>query len=161
MFQPQTTPYSPFASYGGATGQDQTQNTFASYQPPGLGPLSGGPIEFDNPIFSPVASYPALPANLHQSRYNTMDAPATDDLVAQETLARAYQPELKVCTRMRLWHEYKAYLGAGSSGGAEEIKSGNHRRVCKGRSHICRQNLGKLWSEHKFVRLTHVLSDVT
>jgi len=102
MFQPQPTTYSPFASYGGATGQDHGQNSFNSYQPPSLGPLSGGPVEFDNPVFSPVASYPALPVSLHQGRYSTMAAPATDDLTAQETLARAYQPELKVCARMRL-----------------------------------------------------------
>jgi len=101
MFQPQPTPYSPFASYGGATSQDQEQNTFTSYQPPGLGPLSGGPLEFDNPVFSPVASYPALPLNLHQSRYGAMAAPTTDDLAAQETLARGYQPELKVRAQLR------------------------------------------------------------
>jgi hypothetical protein len=102
MFQPKATPYSPFASYGGATGQDQEQNSFISYHPPGLGPLSGGPIEFDNPVFSPVASYPALPLSNPQSRYSTMATQPTNDLAAQETLARAYQPELKVCARMRL-----------------------------------------------------------
>lgn len=102
MFQPQPTPYSPFVSYGGATGQDQEQNTFSSYPPAGLGPLGGGPLEFDGPVFSPVASYPALPLNPHQSRYGAMASPTADDLAAQETLARAYQPDLKVRARPRL-----------------------------------------------------------
>jgi len=113
MFQPQPTPYSPFPSYGAATGQDQGQNTFTSYQPHGLGSLSGGPIEFDNPIFSPVASYPALPVNIHQNRYSAMAAPTTDDLTTQETLARGYQPELKVGARQQPGHEYNAYVDLG------------------------------------------------
>lgn len=95
MFHPQPTPYPPFASYGGATEQDPERNAY-NYQSTGLGLGSGGPIEFDNPVFSPVAGYRALPVNLHQNRYGAMTTPPADDLTAQEALARGYQPELKV-----------------------------------------------------------------
>ncbi len=95
MFQPQPTPYTPFSSYGGATGQDQEQSAY-NYQSPGLGLCSGGPIEFNHPIFSPVASYRALPLNLQQNRYGAMATPPSDDLADQEALARGYQPESKV-----------------------------------------------------------------
>ncbi len=95
MFQPQPTPFSPFLSYGGATDQDQEQSAY-NYQSSGLGLGSGGSIEFDNPVFSPVSNYRALQLNPQHNRYGTMNAPLNDDLEAQEALARNYQPESTV-----------------------------------------------------------------
>lgn len=95
MFQRQPAPYTPFSSYGGATDQDQEQSAY-NYQSSGLGLGSGGPIEFDNPVFSPISSYRALPLNPQHNRYGAMAAQPSDDLAAQEALARSYQPELTV-----------------------------------------------------------------
>jgi hypothetical protein len=95
MFQPQATPFNPFSSYGGATDQDQEQSAY-NYPTPGLGIGSGGPIEFDPPVFSPIASYRPLPLNVQPNRYGAMASPPSDDLAAQEALARGYQPEMKV-----------------------------------------------------------------
>lgn len=119
MFQPQPTPFSPFASYGAQNGQgqDQDQNTYYS-QTSGLRGLSGGPIVFDNPTFSPVgagfAPQSSLPPNLDFPKhdlYGAMDAPPSDDLATQEALARGYQPESKVrsCGWIDIGHQ--AYMG--------------------------------------------------
>jgi hypothetical protein len=119
MFQPQPTPYSPFASYGATRQQSSGHDDYqyqSSHLPQGLG--SGGPIVFDSPVFSPVAfgALPALPPlNINQARYNSaMDTPPNDDLATQEALARQYQPELKVrkkCSRERILRIHKADMG--------------------------------------------------
>lgn len=95
MFRPQPSSYAAFASYGAArqhnAGQDDYQFQ-SSHLPIGL--ASGGPIVFDNPVFAP-AGFGAT-----QLR-PAMDTPPNDDLVAQEALARQYQPELKVRKKAR------------------------------------------------------------
>jgi hypothetical protein len=80
--------------------------------------LSGGPIVFDNPIFSPVgagfAPQSSLPPNLDFAKHNiydTMNAPPSDDMVAQEALARGYQPESKVRSCGWIYIGHKAYIG--------------------------------------------------
>ncbi|KFY15618.1 hypothetical protein V491_05618 [Pseudogymnoascus sp. VKM F-3775] len=98
MFQPQATPFASFAytstipnnnPHGDYNFQTTTSN---------LGLNSGGPITFDEPIFNPVGSFGNLnqQINLPQRYNNTMDTPpVTNDLEAQQALARDYQPDLK------------------------------------------------------------------
>jgi len=107
MFQPQATPFSSFVY--GASIQNNNNAGGAEYNFHGavananLGLNSGGPITFDEPIFSNLGIIGSF-GNLNQhlnlpQRFNntTMNAPpVADDLATQEALARGYQPELKV-----------------------------------------------------------------
>jgi hypothetical protein len=110
MFQPQATPFSSFAyvapipNNNAGGGEYNFQNAATS-----LGLNSGGPITFDEPIFSSigVGSFGNLNQHLNLAqRFNsTMDTPpAADDLAAQEALARAYQVDLKVWTSMSSYY---------------------------------------------------------
>jgi hypothetical protein len=95
MFQPQPTPYAPFSPYGAQNEQDHAGQTSYNYQSTaGLGALSGGPIVFDNPVFSPIGSFRAL--NIRPGQYSDAMATPPNDLEAQESLARSYQPDIDV-----------------------------------------------------------------
>lgn len=95
MFQPQPTPYSPFSSYGLTAPIPE----FPGFQPAGVVD-NGGPTQFRDPIFSPVASNnlnAAAPLsfnhnNSHGARRYKMD---NNDMDAQEALARDFQPALE------------------------------------------------------------------
>ncbi|KAE8440836.1 hypothetical protein EG329_006398 [Mollisiaceae sp. DMI_Dod_QoI] len=99
MFQPQPTPYSPFTPYGLTSPIPE----FPGFQP-AAGVVvvdSSGPTVFRDPIFSPVASNNinaggALSFNNHN---NSQAAPrlkmASNDMEAQEALARDFQPALE------------------------------------------------------------------
>jgi hypothetical protein len=95
MFQPQPTPYAAFSSYGPANDQEPDHNAY-NFQSAGLGLRSGGPIVFDTPIFNPVSDFRPPSLSVGQNRYGTMNTPPSDDMAAQEALARGYQPDLKV-----------------------------------------------------------------
>jgi hypothetical protein len=95
MFQPQPTPFSPFASYGVGS----SIPTFAGFQP-AVGELvvdSGGPTLFRNPIFSPVNPNANASTNGAGLRFNANYGKMENDLEAQEALAREFQPSLEVC----------------------------------------------------------------
>lgn len=115
MFRPQATPYSSFA-YGAPPPPTNNPNNISNhggsdynnFQHPAsdqirLSAHGGGPITFDQPIFSNVGvgSYGNLTQqhlNLPQRFANVaMETPAVgpDDLAAQEALARGYEPDLK------------------------------------------------------------------
>lgn len=99
MFQPQPTPYSPFASYGAAP----PISDFAPFHAPsGLVVDSGGPTVFRDPIFSPAAApntHPAPNRLSFQHHPNSSAHPgrmASHDMEQQEALARDFQPALQV-----------------------------------------------------------------
>jgi hypothetical protein len=103
MFQPQPTPFAPFASYGIGPSLSSIPD-FPAFQPVG-GELivdSGGPTLFRDPIFGPIN--PSANADVSGGAlafggtYNKM---AADDLDAQEALAREFQPSLEVCFASR------------------------------------------------------------
>lgn len=105
MFQPQPTPFSPYASSYGVVTDDVGYN----FPPASLVLDSGGPIVFDNPTFNPVGSQ-YLPLNINNSnanpiKFNAMETPPEDDMAAQEALARQYQPDLKVGGSIALWEK--------------------------------------------------------
>jgi hypothetical protein len=89
MFQPQATPYSPFASYGA------TPQSFAGFPSAPSVVDSGGSTSFRDPIFAsnntPRGSLPFNHNNSHQ--YPKMEG---SDMEAQEALARDFQPALEV-----------------------------------------------------------------
>ncbi len=117
MFQPQPTPYAHFASYGAPTSVPEYNFQSPSFAP-NLGLDSGGPIIFDNPTFSPVGNnYPTLNANLHTPYNNTMNTPPSDDMAAQQALARQYQPELKVRLKMVEQGRWETYVDTGALSG--------------------------------------------
>ena len=104
MFQPQPTPYSSFSSYGVASALPD----FPSFQPVASlvvvdsGSSGGPPAVFRDPIFSPVASNhinAGAPLNFnhnsnsHGAQRFKMDS---NDMDAQEALARDFQPALEV-----------------------------------------------------------------
>jgi hypothetical protein len=102
MFQPQATPFSSYAY--AATIPNNNPHGEYNFQTANsnLGLSSGGPITFDEPVFSSVGSVGAF-GNLSQhlnlpQRYTIAmnTPPVADDLAAQEALARGYQPDLKV-----------------------------------------------------------------
>jgi hypothetical protein len=97
MFQPQPTPYSPFAAYGVAPPIPD----FAPYPASGLVVDSGGPTVFRDPIFSPAAPNthhaPGRPRFSQQSNTTAQQhTMAGHDMEAQEALARDFQPVLEV-----------------------------------------------------------------
>jgi hypothetical protein len=105
MFQPQATPYSAFASYGGVP-------DFHSFQPSQTTRQtdSGGPTFFRDPIFSPVNTNANANASTNASgapTYNNLDphfkmsTNNINDLEQQEELARSFQPDLQVCSSSR------------------------------------------------------------
>lgn len=136
MFQPQATPFASFAytstipnnnPHGDYNFQTTTSN---------LGLNSGGPITFDEPIFNPVGSFGNLnqQINLPQRYNNTMDTPpVTNDLEAQQALARDYQPDLKVrpCFCTVTWGQ-RTHCVIGTLGWPQEEQPCYHRGVRKG-----------------------------
>lgn len=98
MFQPQPPPFSPFSSYGIAS----PIPPFPGFQPAAGVVDSGGPTTFRDPIFSPVASNNInanghLPFNHNNSHGAQPYKMASNDMEAQEALARDFQPALEVC----------------------------------------------------------------
>lgn len=95
MFQPQPTPYSPFSSYG----LTAPIPDFPGFQPAGVVD-NGGPTQFRDPIFSPVASNNVnAAAPLNFNHINSHGAPPikmdSNDMEAQEAMARDFQPALE------------------------------------------------------------------
>lgn len=112
MFQPQPTPYSPFASYGVGS----SIIGFRPFAPSGVevgdsvqGVVdSGGPTVFRDPIFTPVGTTTTTTngtANASASSLNYNSNPLgqrfhkmeRNDIEEQEALAREFQPSLEVC----------------------------------------------------------------
>lgn len=112
MFQPQPTPFSPFSSYGIASGSPiPIPGAFPGFQPAAGVVDNAGPTVFRDPIFSPVASNNInanghLPFNPNHNHNNSHSHPqphpaqphnmAHNDMEAQEALARDFQPALEV-----------------------------------------------------------------
>ena len=103
MFQPQATPYSPFASYGVGNILD-----FPGFQQPhpqpSAGPSivhshsrSGGPTVFRDPVFGPVNNSHTSGIALNFNHNTLQYKMAGNDLEEQEALARNFQPDLQVC----------------------------------------------------------------
>jgi hypothetical protein len=92
MFQPQPTPFAPFSTYG-VTSPILTSDFSAFQIQPTVGLVvdSGGPTAFRDPIFSPVASNNYNNSN-NSHNYIKMQS---NDLDAQEALARDFQPSLE------------------------------------------------------------------
>jgi hypothetical protein len=100
MFQPQATPFAPFAYSPLIT--NSVDGEFL-VQPAGFSIVNGGgPISIHQPIFTGVGPYGHLQPHQHHNlphRYPTiMDQTENiaQDISAQEALAREYMPELKV-----------------------------------------------------------------
>lgn len=106
MFHPQPTPYSSFASYGvGTTIPDISFQSTGGGGGGGLVVDSGGPTVFRDPIFSPVANSILPPFNHNHNHHNPIPFKmtlhnSTNDLEAQEALARDFQPALEVCVSL-------------------------------------------------------------
>lgn len=100
MFQPQPTPYSPFASYGVGVGDSIVD--FPAFQNTVAGSVldSGGPTVFRDPIFSPIsanANTTRGPLNYNTNTLRQQYKMAGSDMEAQEEAARHFKPELQVC----------------------------------------------------------------
>ena len=101
MFQPQTTPYSPFASYGAVPDFHLIQKSQTGRFSLGVG--SGGLTSVRNPIFS-THDGNANSNNASVLTYNDNNsipqfktaANNMNDLEQQEELARGFQPDLQV-----------------------------------------------------------------
>jgi hypothetical protein len=155
MFQPQPTPYSPFSAYG----INSPASTFPGFQsqPSGLVVDSGGPTVFRDPIFSPAANvnHGRLNfANNHNlTRPYKMEGAGTNDLEAQEALARDFQPDLQVCREL-VYIEvlYCRLTGAGSAGGRKEEQPRHNGRIRQGRPYLRCEDGGTYILAHQLTR---------
>lgn len=95
MFQPQATQYSPFASYG----MTAPIGEFPSFPPANLD--NGGPTVFrDPPIFASTSSGNFTTNNVNYNlpvQTKMANHGMSNEIEAQEALARDFQPALEVC----------------------------------------------------------------
>ena len=140
MFRPQATPFSSSSFAYAATIPNNNPHGEYNFQAAtsNLGLNSGGPITFDEPIFSSVGSFGNLNQHLNlPQRYNTTmnTAPVADDLATQEALARGYQPDLKVGPSFfTLTWARRTDSVIGTLGWAQEDQPCYHGGICEGRS---------------------------
>lgn len=121
MFQPQPTPYLPFASFGVTAPISE----FAFQPSAGLVVDNSGPTVFRDPLFSPIASNFSNNSNNNNPHlYQKMES---NDFAAQEALARDFQPALEVgCSSTWPRQETNAHTTSGSSGGGEAKQPCHH-----------------------------------